>query len=253
MVECHHIVSKMILSILLCFAIIAKTDSFLPQADPMVSFPLKGKGVSFVSAYTKSSKSHTTIDSVASTSSSALYVYADPGEEFLSAHFFAISALFWSAVGSISSNIGRTSRMNLAWEERLREGQAQKKQDDPNDTRNELDLMAEVAEMSLSAYGQEATERRSREGYEYNEDDAMSDEEIQEFEEKYKIKYDPYYDQGYYEDELPTDVECTTTNYGDRVYEDGEMFFLHDGLFYRLGAMPKSPKLISWKEIKKRP
>lgn len=225
--------------------VIANTDSFLPSTG--------------LSSYTPPSPSkrstiQTTTGSSISTSSSALYI-SDTANQFFNEHFSAITALGIGVIGSIGNAINRNSRINLAWEERVREAQVEKKRDDPNDTRNELDLRAEVAEMSPSMYGQEAMEmRRLRRdnGDDYDDDD-LSEEEIQEFEEKYKIKYDPYYDQGYYEDELPTDIEFDIDNYsGDRSYKDGQYFFFNDGMYYRMGALPRATKLISWKRPKKR-
>ena len=71
----------------------------------------------------------------------------------------------------------------------------------------------------------------------------MSDAEIQAFELEYGIEYDPYYDEPYDEDELPTDMKYQTDRrYGDRIYENGEIFYRHDGQYFRQGAKPRNLK-----------
>lgn len=73
----------------------------------------------------------------------------------------------------------------------------------------------------------------------------MTDAEITAFELEYAIKYDPYYDEPYDESELPNDMKCTIDRrYGDRIYENGEIFYKdpETGLFYRQGAKPRNLK-----------
>ena len=71
----------------------------------------------------------------------------------------------------------------------------------------------------------------------------MTDDEINQFEMEYGIEYDPYYDDPYAEDELPDDFDFKVDKkYGDRIYENGEIFYKdkESGLFYRQGAKPRN-------------
>lgn len=70
----------------------------------------------------------------------------------------------------------------------------------------------------------------------------MTDEQIDVFEREFGIDYDPYYDDPYTEDELPEGKFHLDKQYGDRVYDDGEIFYkdAETGLFYRQGAKPRS-------------
>ena len=72
----------------------------------------------------------------------------------------------------------------------------------------------------------------------------MTDAEIQAFQVEYGVAYDPYYDEPYTVDELPTDVTYQTDRrYGDRIYENGEIFYKHgDDMYYRQGAKPRNLK-----------
>lgn len=172
---------------------------------------------------------------------------------FFNDHHYLFSGIVSGIVLSIGTSVSRNVQADQAWEERIREAQVQKKRNDPNDTRNELDLRAELAEMSPSMYGPEAQARRRRQRededleYDDDDDDVMSAEEIREFETAYGIEYDPFYDQGYDEDELPNSKDFSTDPYfGDRVYDDGETFFLNDGKYYRKGSKPRKVKLLTW-------
>ena len=71
----------------------------------------------------------------------------------------------------------------------------------------------------------------------------MTDKEIALFEMEYGVEYDPYYDDPYKEEELPDDVSFNVDKkYGDRIYENGEIFYKdrESGLFYRQGAKPRN-------------
>lgn len=74
----------------------------------------------------------------------------------------------------------------------------------------------------------------------------MSDDDIRAFEATYGIDYDPYYDDPYTEDELPNDVNFRVDRlYGDRIYENGEVFYKDGDVYYRQGAKPRNVSL--WK------
>lgn len=77
----------------------------------------------------------------------------------------------------------------------------------------------------------------------------MSDAEIQNFESTYNIPYDPYYDEPYTEDELPVGKYKIDKSYGDRRYENGEIFYKEEGenVFYRQGSRPRQKIFWDWK------
>ena len=78
----------------------------------------------------------------------------------------------------------------------------------------------------------------------------MSDAEIRNFESTYNIPYDPYYDEPYTEDELPVGKYKIDKSYGDRRYENGEIFYKEEGkenVFYRQGSRPRQKKFWDWK------
>ena len=71
----------------------------------------------------------------------------------------------------------------------------------------------------------------------------MTDDEIRMFEMEHGIDYDPYYDDPYTEEELPDDMNYQIDKkYGDRVYENGEVFYKDkaSGMYYRQGAKPRN-------------
>jgi hypothetical protein len=134
----------------------------------------------------------------------------------------------------------------------------------------ELDLRKMDAAVSKSSYGPEAaaaaeyesrermrgsrrkrvqTMERDEDNVDEDEDDrsdrvySMTDEEIDEFEEKYGIEYDPYYDEPYTMDELPEDMSFVEDKvYGDRRYENGEIFYRDErnrNLYWRQGGRPR--------------
>jgi hypothetical protein len=76
----------------------------------------------------------------------------------------------------------------------------------------------------------------------------MSDAEIQNFESAYNIPYDPYYDEPYTEDELPIGKYKIDKSYGDRRYENGEIFYKdeRENVFYRQGSRPRQKKFWDW-------
>jgi len=85
-------------------------------------------------------------------------------------------------------------------------------------------------------------------GYEYDDDDddgrpaPMTDDEIREFENANGVEYDPYYDEPYAEDELPRGKYKEDKSYGDRRYENGEIFYREGAVYYRQGSRPRQKK-----------
>ena len=84
-------------------------------------------------------------------------------------------------------------------------------------------------------------------GYEHEDDDdgrpaSMTDDEIREFENANGVEYDPYYDEPYAEDELPRGKYKEDKSYGDRRYENGEIFYREGAVYYRQGSRPRQKK-----------
>jgi hypothetical protein len=76
----------------------------------------------------------------------------------------------------------------------------------------------------------------------------MSSSEISAFESQYNIPYDPYYDEPYLESQLPTGKYKVDKSYGDRRYENGEIFYKEEGTgyYYRMGSRPRQKKFWDW-------
>lgn len=194
-------------------------------------------------------------------SPTALNVLLDVPEGFFTVTFPLLGILL-----SISKSFSRVRMEERAWEQRLEEGRRARLQNDPSLT--EMDLRRIEAEQEWSAYGKprmdEEKERLEREkrgqgrrrvkvmdaddDFDDNQDEIdtrkyhMTDDEIQAFEVQYGVDYDPYYDDPYSEEELPEGKFDVDKKYGDRIYENGEIFYrdAESGLFYRQGAKPRN-------------
>jgi hypothetical protein len=176
-------------------------------------------------------------------------------------NFFAVTFPILGIILSISKSFGRLRMEERAWEQRLEEAREKRLREDP--TLTEIELRRREAALEWSAYGkpqeeQQTVERESRsgrrvkvmerdeepsEGSESGKKNRMSDDEIGLFEMEYGVEYDPYYDDPYAEDELPNDIPFNVDRrYGDRIYENGEIFYKdkESGLYYRQGAKPRS-------------
>lgn len=193
-------------------------------------------------------------------------------------NFFTITGLILGLTYTITRAINRVVLENVAWENRLEDAR-QKKLDNLDEGEislyTELDLRRQDAANSKSAYGQEAMEGRaggrvegrgrSRRvktmeygGFDDQErldrDDSanvegsgrkytMTDEQILQFEDEYGVEYDPYYDEPYTEEELPDDMKFyKDKSYGDRRYENGEVFYQdeeNENLYWRQGGRPR--------------
>lgn len=180
--------------------------------------------------------------------------------------FFTITGISLGFAYTILRSWNRVTVENVAWENRLEDARLAKLDEEEESgsvsAYTELDLRKIDAEASRSSYGPEAMERREkkrrsrvqtleRDEY-YDEDDdeaqsdrvySMTDEEINDFEETYGIEYDPYYDEPYTVDELPDDMSYVEDKvYGDRRYENGEIFYRDEGnknIYWRQGGRPR--------------
>eukprot|EP00980_Cylindrotheca_fusiformis_P002139 scaffold481_cov208-Cylindrotheca_fusiformis.AAC.5 len=182
-------------------------------------------------------------------------------------HFFVLTFPILGLISSVSKSFGRLRMEERAWELRVEEARMKRLQEDP--TLTEIELRRKEAALEWSAYGkprmdEERAERERRElqngrkrvkVMERDDDDAdeehrdddreyrMSDKEIEMFEMEYGVEYDPYYDDPYSEDELPDDIPFNVDKkYGDRIYENGEIFYKdkESGLYFRQGAKPRN-------------
>jgi len=202
----------------------------------------------------------------ATTSSTSLNVLLDVPDHFFLFYFPMVGVLL-----DLSKKFARYRLEDSAWEQRLEEAREKRLREDP--TLTEIELRRKEASLEWSAYGkprrqEEERERVMREGtegsfsgnrqrvkvmerdYEDDYDDnsenrtyQMSDKEINQFELEYGIEYDPYYDDAYTEDELPDNIKFNVDKkYGDRIYDNGEIFYKEkgSGLFYRQGAKPRN-------------
>lgn len=242
--------------------IIAGVSAFSPLSKPSKNIV----GNSFLdkqSMSTKDRKSYENnkinqirITPGAASSTTSLNVLLEVPEYFFTFTFPMLGILL-----SVSKGFARLRLEESAWEQRLEEARAKRLRDDP--TLTELELRQKEASLEWSAYGkprkQEAErEKAMREGEfggsrvkvmerddRYDDDRSyhMTDDEIDQFEVEYGIEYDPYYDDPYDEDELPDDIDFRVDKkYGDRIYENGEIFYKDksSGLFYRQGAKPRN-------------
>ena len=154
-----------------------------------------------------------------------------------------------------------------AWEQRLEQGRAERLARDP--TLTELDLRRQEAALEWSAYGKPRMQQEQKQQQmqqqeskystsrgqrvkvmdrveDVNTDSTerdyrMTDQEILAFELEYGVDYDPYYDDPYSEEELPEGKYTVDRRYGDRIYDNGEIFYkdAQSRLFYRQGAKPR--------------
>jgi len=177
-------------------------------------------------------------------------------------YFFTFTFPMLGILLSVSKGFARLRLEESAWEQRLEEAREKRLREDP--TLTEIELRRKEASLEWSAYGkprQQEEERTMREEdfgssgkvvnvkeREYDSDldnrnYRMNDDEIDQFEMEYGVEYDPYYDDPYAEDELPDDIKFRLDKkYGDRIYENGEIFYKDksSGLFYRQGAKPRN-------------
>ncbi|KAK1748963.1 hypothetical protein QTG54_000902 [Skeletonema marinoi] len=194
------------------------------------------------------------------TSSTAINngIIIDVDDNFFTVAFFSIGLFY-----SLGKAYNRYLLEEVAFEQRRLEARERRLEEDP--TLSELDLRREETANWPSVYARKyrgegettASEgerdskwRKSRVSVMDREDDGddddygMSDDQISEFESTYGVEYDPYYDEPYEESELPVGKYKEDKSYGDRRYENGEVFYKDDatGLFYRQGSRPRQKK-----------
>lgn len=183
-------------------------------------------------------------------------IIIDVDDNFFTVAFFSIGLFY-----SLGKAYNRYLLEEVAFEQRRLEARERRLEEDP--TLSEFDLRREETaswpsvyarkyrgegETTTSEGGRESKWRSSRVSVMDREDDdedyGMTDEEISEFESKYGVEYDPYFDEPYSESELPVGKYKEDKSYGDRRYENGEVFYKDDatGQFYRQGSRPRQKK-----------
>jgi len=189
-------------------------------------------------------------------------VIIDVPDDFFTIAFFSIGLFY-----SLGKAYNRYLLEEVAFEQRKLEARERRLESDP--TLNELDLRREESAAWPSVYGRKyrgegetvggenddggrrsSSQQRSRVSTLDREDDedeyntAMTDDEIADFESTNGVEYDPYYDEPYEESELPVGKFKEDKSYGDRRYENGEVFYKDEGsgMFYRQGSRPRSKK-----------
>ena len=224
--------------------IIAGVSAFAPNSKPTIV------GNSFVDKQSVGYRNPIRIPP--SSTSTSLNVLLEVPEYFFTLTFPMLGILL-----SVSKGFARLRLEESAWEQRLEEAREKRLREDP--TLTELELRQKEASLEWSAYGKPRKEEAERERamkegrgvqvmdrearYDDNRNYHMTDDEINQFEMEYGIEYDPYYDDPYDEDELPEDVKFRVDKkYGDRIYENGEIFYKDksSGFFYRQGAKPRN-------------
>jgi hypothetical protein len=196
--------------------------------------------------------------------------------------FFTVAGISLGFAYTITRSWNRVVVENVAWEKRLEDARMNKLEEDDvsmssssssNNAYTELDLRKIDAEASQSSYGPDAMERRRKsrrrrvrtldmdddddyDDYDDDDDDdmnrrsddrrySMTDEQINDFEDKYGVIYDPYYDEPYTVDELPDPADVSFVEdkvYGDRRYQNGEIFYRDENdknLYWRQGGRPR--------------
>jgi hypothetical protein len=174
--------------------------------------------------------------------------------------FFTVTFLGAGLLLSVSRALVRVGLEERAWEQRLAEGREEFLRRHPEYT--ELDLRRREAALEWSAYGpkqssqaqpsqaqsQSQYSKRKRTTILDRDEDSrqqrpagrMTPEEIEAFELEYGITYDPYYDEPYDISELPSGKYSVDKLYGDRIYENGEIFYRDGDLYWRQGSKPRN-------------
>ncbi|KAL7526525.1 hypothetical protein ACHAWF_001803 [Thalassiosira exigua] len=201
-----------------------------------------------------------------STSSTALRngVIIDVDDNFFTYAFFSVGLFY-----SLGKAYNRYLLEEVAFERRREEALERRLDADP--TLSEYDARREESAGWRSVYGRRGARgaaegeeegatrggegkatRRSRAAVldrdEFDEavvGGSMTDDQIEDFESRYGVDYDPYYDEPYEESELPEGVPYKEDkSYGDRRYENGEVFYKDEstGMYYRQGSRPRQRK-----------
>lgn len=147
------------------------------------------------------------------------------------------AALEWSAYGKPRQE---EAERRLRRQQRQQQQQQQEEEENawgsqPRDRRRRR-VIVEDDEDSWNNQSKRTAQSRT-----YSRGQRMTDDEIESFEIEYGIEYDPYYDDPYTVEQLPEGKCKVDKIYGDRMYENGEVFFKDKatGLYYRQGARPR--------------
>ena len=146
--------------------------------------------------------------------------------------FFSITFAVLGLLLSISKQYARVRMEERAWEQRLAEGRHRNVRLDP--TLSELELRKQEAAHEYSAYG-----RRKVQTLEKTSTESTTTSKQEQFERDFGIAWDPYYDEPYEEDELPKGNYSVDKLYGDRLYDNGEIFYKDGNQYYRQGCQPR--------------
>lgn len=243
-------------TILVTWALASLTNAFVPSLTNNISGTVSSNGnhKKMMPKYVPQNRSHqhkqiTTLHNG---------IIMDVDDNFFTATFFSIGLFY-----SLGKAYNRYLLEEVAFEQRKMEARERRLEEDP--TLTELDIRRDESESWTSIYGKRSRRRSESssarevggEGKygsrvavlddEFDEDDdfdGMTDEEIAEFEARYGVEYDPYYDEPYDESELPEGKYKEDKSYGDRRYANGEVFYKDEstGMFYRQGSKPRQKK-----------
>lgn len=176
-----------------------------------------------------------------------------------SVNFFTKAGLSLGLAHSLSRSISRLLIENIAWKKRC-EISSNRTHEIPKKMRKMRFMYTQRRKTEeygmMEKYKSTAIENNknrriececitSNHPYNYTQ---LNSHQIREFEEKYSIPYDPYYDEPYLFDRLPKVYNYTVDKlYGDIHYNNGEVFYrdvnssksLKEGLYWRQGGRPR--------------
>lgn len=251
-----QVMKFVILGLIISIAIVVDVAAFSPVSK---SSTIMGNSLSCspsISRRRRNSEAngnHISVIPTATASSTSLNALLEVPEYFFTLTFPMLGILL-----SVSKGFARLRLEESAWEQRLEEARTKRLRDDP--TLTELELRRKEASLEWSAYGKPRRQEEERERAMGQKDDEslsgrrrgvkvmerdddyknkdgddddvenrsyhMDDDEINQFEMEYGVEYDPYYDDPYEVDDLPDDVDFRLDKkYGDRIYENGEIFY----------------------------
>ena len=164
--------------------------------------------------------------------------------------FFTFLFPMLSIALAISKQIARTRLEERAWELRLEDSRRARIEADPSLTMKEL--RRQDAAKEYSVYGRTThvmeqattttTTNTSTQRRRQGPSQTTSQQDIEQFQEDFGMEYDPYYDDPYTEEELPEGEPYKVDKvYGDRVYDNGEIFYFdkESNMFFRQGSKPR--------------
>jgi hypothetical protein len=165
-----------------------------------------------------------------------------------------LEGLFLGLAWVILPYFVRVASAERAWEERLMEARRKRAQETGIELSN-VEFYQQSVSTYPSMYGPDGTLERKRKAAlrkKEGKEGAMSEEEEEEedlvasvqermaFEKEFGLEYDPDYDDPLLEEELPKDLKFIKLSvYGDRMYEDGRVYFKDGDVYFRRGAKPR--------------